>query len=280
MKYVKLVLVVHEKHQENVIANLADLGLDAFEQQENKLIIYIPKQSFNEVNRQLIDQILDDIPGKNYIDSTKIIANQNWNRKWEQTIEAQRAGPFFIKPTWSPEPVPEHSILLKIDPKMAFGTGYHESTRLMLRMLPETIKKGDRVMDAGTGTGILAIASAKLDAENVFAFDIDEWSIANVSENVLLNEVADRITIKQGSGEVIPCHESFNVILANIERNPILEMVPRFSRVLENEGVILLSGLLESDRQTVSASLNNRNFRILKVIRENEWIAFKAEKKQ
>lgn len=275
MKYIKLVIAISDEYQESLIAELSDRDFDAFEQQDGQLITYVEKERFSVGDREYLEELLAGYPGNSYIESEELVADQNWNEQWEQTIRAQQIGRFFVRPTWSRVSAPAGSILLEIDPKMAFGTGYHETTRLMLQLLPEAIYPGGTVLDAGTGTGILAIASIKLGARQAFAFDIDEWSSTNARENILLNGVADNITVKKGSAEVIPKDASFDVVLANIERNPILEMLPVLAKALKPGGNLLLSGLLETDRERMLAETESHSLRLENVRQENEWIALR-----
>ena len=278
MKYIKLVIEVANEYQENLIAELFDMDFDAFEQRENQIITYIIKENFGIGDRERIDQLLAAYPGNGFIESEEVVADQNWNEQWEETIRAQEVGRFFIKPTWVEDAPPKDKILLEIDPKMSFGTGYHETTRLMLQLLPKVVQNGDTIVDAGTGTGILSIAGIKLGGKHALAFDIDEWSISNTKENILLNEVADNITVQKGSAEVIPEDEQVDIVLANIERNTILEILPNLERVLKNNGSLLLSGLLESDKLAVLSQLEDK-FEIKEIIQENEWIAIHANKR-
>ena len=273
MKYIKLVIAIADEYQETFITELLELDFDAFEQQDNIIITYIPQQSFNDAHRERIEQILAVYPGKGYIKTEEVVADQNWNEEWEKTIQAQQIGSFFVKPTWSSEIKPEGTILLEIDPKMAFGTGYHETTRLILKQLPEIISEGATVLDAGTGTGILAIAAVKLGAQEVLAFDIDEWSVTNSKENIYLNDVADYISIKKGSVEVIPQDQKFDVVLANIERNPILQMMDALNKAMNSGGFMLLSGLQRKDQSVISKKAEELNLSVNKVSTENEWIA-------
>ena len=252
MKYLKLVIQIADKYQEPFIAELFDIGFDGFEQRNNQVITYILKKDFGISDRERIDTVLAAYPGDGFIESEEVVADQNWNEQWEETIKAQTVGRFFIKPTWSKEIVPKDKILLEIDPKMSFGTGYHETTRLILELLPNVITDNDFVIDAGTGTGILSIAAIKLGAREAFAFDIDEWSISNTRENILLNGVDQDVEVKKGSSEVLSEHSKADVVLANIERNTILEIFPDLDAILKKEGVLVLSGLLEKDKSSIS----------------------------
>jgi ribosomal protein L11 methyltransferase len=277
MKYIKLVIEVADNYQESLIAELFDMDFDAFEQRDNQIVTYITKEKFGVTERERIEQLLAAYPGDGFIESEEVVADQNWNQQWEETIKAQSVGRFFIKPTWCRETTPEDKILLEIDPKMSFGTGYHETTRLMLELLPNVIKTGDHVIDAGTGTGILSIAAIKLGAKDAFAFDIDEWSIENAQENILLNNVADFISIEKGSTEVIPKGKKADVTLANIQRNTILQILPDLKKSLKSGGALLLSGLLKSDEEAVLRALGN-DFEVIEIVQEHEWIAIHAKK--
>lgn len=277
MKYIKLVIEVADRYQENLIAELFDMDFDGFEQRDDQIVTYITKENFGISDRERIDQLLAAYPGNGFVKSEEVVADQNWNEQWEETIRAQEVGRFFIKPTWVADATPEDKILLEIDPKMSFGTGYHETTRLMLQLLPKVVQEGDTIVDAGTGTGILSIASIKLGAKYALAFDIDEWSISNTKENILLNDVADFMTVKKGSADVIPEGEQADIVMANIERNTILEILSELERALKPQGMLLLSGLLQSDRQAILGQLQD-DFEIVEIIQENEWIAIQAKK--
>lgn len=276
MKYLKFTLQIDDEYQEPLIAELFDIGFDGFEQRESQIITYITKENFGIGDREHIDQLLAGFPGDGFIESEEVVADQNWNEQWEQTIRAQQIGRFFVKPTWDQEQTPEGKILLEIDPKMSFGTGYHETTRLILNMLPELVQEGDTVIDAGTGTGILSIAAIKLGADHALAFDIDEWSIENTRENILINNVDKNISVKRGSSEVISKGKEVDLLLANIERNTILKLLPTFLDALKPEGDLVLSGLLETDQQDIIDQLSSRAH-IINITRENEWIAIHAQ---
>lgn len=277
MKYIKLVIEIDEQYQESLIAELLELDFDGFEQRDNQLITYIPDTEFGINDRERIDELLAGYPGDGFIKSEEVVADQNWNKQWEETIRAQEVGQFFIKPTWVSQETPDDKILLEIDPKMSFGTGYHETTRLMLQLLPKAVQQDDTIVDAGTGTGILSIAAIKLGAKYALAFDIDEWSISNAEENILLNKVDDYITIKKGSSECIPEGEQADVVMANIERNTIMAILEDLDHALKSGGHLLLSGLLESDKQSMLNELEGR-YEILEILQENEWIAIHTRK--
>lgn len=277
MNYIQLTICINEAYQEPLIAELDAMDFDGFEQLEGQLIAFIGQTKFTIGQRERINQILSVYPGDNFIEEEQVVEDQNWNKKWEETIQPIEVGQFLIKPTWSNKKA-KGKIVLEIDPKMAFGTGYHATTRLMLRELPKLISPNIKVLDAGTGTGILSIAAVKLGAGHVTAFDYDEWSVQNTEENLRLNDTFRKVEVRLGSMEVINLDEKFEVILANINKNMILEMLDSFQGCLNNQGKLLISGLLKTDENEVMQGLNEAGFKPKHVAQEAEWIAILAEK--
>jgi len=272
-EYLKLVFSIRDEFHDPVISELVDMGIDAFEQKPDQLITYVNRKVFSVQERDKIGRILEKYPGHNFISSEEVVTDQNWNEEWEKSISPREIDRFMVKPSWSRCKVPEDKIELIIDPKMSFGTGYHETTQLMLELLQEIVNGGDEVLDAGTGTGILAIASAKLGASHVLAFDIDEWSVQNAGENVSLNSVESTVEVREGSFEVVDENEMFNVVLANINRNTIVDYIEALSGHIKENGYLLLSGLLESDKESIMALREISSFEHIKTGKKNEWIA-------
>lgn len=278
MEYVELRISLNDDFHELLIAELFDLDFEGFEQEDDLLVATIPTNRFDDSKREEIEKKLMAFGGEPSILSEKIIAPQNWNLEWERTIKPQIIGKFYVHPTWSGfDSDIEDKIELMIDPKMAFGTGYHATTRVMLEWMPEVIKEDDAVLDAGTGTGILAIAALKLGARSAFGFDIDEWSETNARENILLNEV-DNFEVKLGSTEVIPDGEKYDVILANINRNALIELIPGLLRFLNEGGRLLLSGLLEEDEKTMLEQPALKELSHKGTRQHDEWIALLFKK--
>jgi len=196
--YITLTISIPFDYQEFLIAELLDMDFDGFEQDDEQLKAIIPQHRYSDVTREEVEEWLSLQPYPANIISEQTDEERNWNEEWERSIRPLVIGDFFVKPTWVNESIPEGKTLLEIDPKMAFGTGYHETTRLMLRLLPSVIQKKDEVLDVGTGTGILSIASIKLGAKSAFGFDIDEWSRNNAWENALINKVEKSFQIEEG----------------------------------------------------------------------------------
>ena len=270
MHTVELTIYVEDDWQELLIAELADLDFDMFHQDDGCLRAYTPAPRWTEAKRDAVQQWLRS-RGLFVPVEEDVIDPSNWNEQWEETIRPLVVGPFLIKPTWRSVP-PEHAdkLLLEIDPKMSFGTGYHPSTRLVLRVLPDLVQGGERVLDAGTGTGVLAIAALKLGAAQAFAFDIDPWAQDNAVENFLLNGVADRVAFRGGSLEVVP-DESYDLICANINRNALLGMLPSFADKVTSGGHIVLAGLLLADRDRMLDAAAQAGLASAREEQEDEW---------
>lgn len=277
-RYLEITIRIPFAYQEMLIAELLDHDFDGFEQNEDHLLAYIPAQRFNDVTREIIEQWIAGQPVSARFEGERIYEPQNWNEEWEKTIEPMQVGEFFIRPTWKPVSTPEGLILLEIDPKMAFGTGYHETTRLMLRMLSSSVKSGISVLDVGTGTGVLAIAALKLGAAHAFGFDIDEWSYDNATENALLNGVADSFVVKEGSFEVIPEESGYDMVLANVNRNMLLATSSQIVEHVREGGTLILSGLLDIDESVILANPDYADLELIDRQKENEWICLRFRK--
>lgn len=273
MNYIKLVFQIDDRYQEQFIAELMDLDFYGFEQEDERLIAYVEKPRYNDSNREYIEQLIGIYPGAAFLE-TSDIAEQNWNQTWEESIQPQSIGKFLVRPTWSAAEPDSDQILLEIDPKMAFGTGYHATTRLILRQLSRINFKGMEVLDAGTGTGILAIAAVKLGAKSSVGFDLDPWSEKNAIENAAQNGVENQVDIRFGGIEQIRKEEMFDVSLANINRNVILELIPILVQHTKKGGNICLTGLLDTDEDVVRERLSGEPVDIIDLQQEDEWILF------
>ena len=277
MNYLKLILEVSDDHQEYLIAELMDMDFYGFEQHDDRLIAYVEKPRFNDTNREVIEQMVASLPGASFVELSDL-AEENWNATWEESIQPQTIGSFFVRPTWSVEQPPKGKTVLEIDPKMSFGTGYHATTRLMLHQIDRLNCEGKRVLDAGTGTGILAIAACKKGASRVIGFDFDPWSERNANENALINDVGSRLEIRLGGFEQVEEEEPFDLVLANINRNVILEFLGDMIQKLTADGVLSLSGLLSTDEERLREELEKYPVQITGLEREEEWMMLQIEK--
>lgn len=265
---------------ETITGALSIEGFQGFWEDGNTLRAYIGEDRWRSDRlghlRRTLSRIADDLHIAPPSITLATVAPRNWNRSWEETIRPIRVtARIVIAPTWHPYTGSPDDIVLTIDPKMSFGTGYHETTRLMLVLLEKHCVTGTRVLDAGTGTGVLAIAAVKLGASSAIGFDVDEWSISNAAENTRLNGVSDRVEIRQGDLSSVP-ESGFDLIAANIQKNVIGEMLPGLVTRLSGRGTMLLSGLLAGDRDEVAALITEAGLLLREELAEGEWIACAA----
>jgi len=202
-----------------------------------------------------------------------VYENKNWNEEWEQSINVIHVSDkIVIKPTFRDYNAEPGQIVLIIDPKMSFGTGEHQTTKLVLMLLEKYTKAGARVLDVGSGSGILAIASVKLGAWHAVAVDIDDWCYDNAAENSKLNNVSDSIEVLQG--EITDIKESdFDLVLANIQKNILIEIAPEIYNRLKPGGIIILSGLLDYDEADIKTEFTELGFKFLEIKTLDTWIA-------
>jgi ribosomal protein L11 methyltransferase len=267
----KVVFHLNESLQELLIAELDERGFDSFEQVGGRLSAYARSQIWSDDIAEFLTSWLDE-RGVRPDFLMESIPEQNWNAEWESSLEPIDVGVFTIKPSWVELDTTAERIPVEIDPKMSFGTGYHASTRLVLRLLPAALKSGDRVLDAGTGTGVLAIASAKLGASSVFAFDHDRWSYINALENVRRNHVADVVQVALGDISCVP-DESFDVILVNIHLSVIERMMPALIARGAPQSSMLVSGLLVEHRERMMQLAESVGLDIQGEVTEETWYA-------
>ena len=269
-KTIVLALRIPETLREPLIADLADLGFDAFEETDDALRAYIPAPAWDAVGRETVDRWVRAAGlATEDVVTEEVIEDQNWNETWEASIQPIEVGPFIVAPTWAEVPEGGRTVL-RIDPKMAFGTGYHETTRLALNLLADHVPEGARVLDVGTGTGILAIATLLRGASSAVGVDIDPWSVTNGQENAALNGVSDRFEVREGSVEAVP-ETGFTFGIANIIRSILQPLVPEIVARLAPEAPLLVGGLLQTERDGFVAALAEAGYAPVSEATENEW---------
>lgn len=258
--------------REPLTAELAEMGFEAFQEISSGLAAYGPLSLWSdEARSDLVRWLAErEVP---LVLEESVIAPENWNRRWEASVTPVSAGPFVIAPTWAEVP-PEHAgkTLLRIDPKMSFGTGHHASTRLAVRLLSDVVQGGEAVLDVGTGTGVLAVAAVLLGAREALGIDIDPWSLTNAEETAALNGVSDEFTVQGGSVEVAG-DGVYDLVLANLIQHHLLPLLPALAARTALSGCLVLSGLLVSERGPMMQALRAESLAVVSEATEGEWWA-------
>ena len=258
---IQLTIEANEHQQEELIALLNDFNPNGYEQNEHALIAYFPAEHYDS---KAVETVLHG-----YDHSSKEVKQENWNKLWESNFEPVVVNNFcHIRAEFHPSlPNIKHEII--ITPKMSFGTGHHATTYMMIEHMKDIDFSGKKVFDFGTGTGILAILAEKLGAAHIKAIDVDDWSIENAHENIRRNN-CNKISINLSS-ELPP--EAFDIILANINRNVLLQFKKDLKKASSKKGLILVSGLLKDDRQDIVNAFNEEGLKLEKELEKNNWIS-------
>jgi len=265
--------------QEIAVAALSDFPFEGIVQENDTIIITVNEDNYSENTANEISGLISEYDIKFEIIEVESLNDKNWNEEFEAKVPAihvnDRIG---IAPEWKIGELTEE-IKIKINPKMSFGTGEHSTTKLCCQLLDGLVDNSSYWVDAGTGTGILAILAVKLGAREVYAFDNYEWSYENSLENVKLNEVDKQVKVDLADIDLIEIPKADGIV-ANIFTNLILSSMPKFYKSLEDsKGDLVCSGILKYDKELIVAKAKDVGFRLIKDVTEDEWIAFhfKAE---
>ena len=252
--------------QEELIARLSVKDYHGFEQTETELRAFIDEQSFDE---SVVDQVAKHY-NLNY--KMNLVEPKNWNSDWESSFQPVVIDKFVAIRAEFHEPHPDVRYEIIITPKMSFGTVHHATTVLMIEQMCNLELAGKRVMDFGTGTGILAILAEKMGAEKIIGIDYDDWSIENAAENLERNKCS-RIELLQS--DTARSTGQYGIILANINKNVILENLTLLSQQLEKGGTLLLSGLLKDDEGELRDAAVGVHLKYRLTVEKNRWIAIR-----
>lgn len=250
-------------------AALGDCGFDSFEETTQGIIAYCPAPLFDEI---ALKTAIDELPLK--IDFTyrvEHMADQNWNETWEQNsfVPIEIDNRCVIHSSEKPVSKPfQYDIL--INPKQAFGTGNHETTRMMLEFLLEYDLKNKNVLDMGCGTGVLSILTSLRGAKQVESIDIDRWAQENTEENCRLNSRTN-ITVKLGDATLLS-DQQFDIILANINRNILLNDMNKYVNVLAPNGKLVMSGFYKTDFSLIQQKAESLGLKTVSMTETNEWV--------
>jgi len=249
MSYQEFTITCQPAFIQILIAEFGALEFDTFQENEAGFITYWEGDFDTSLLHELIDRYKESA---SFGYSIKETVKQNWNKEWEKNYDPIIIDKTCVVKAAFHTELPSYPIELIITPKMSFGTGHHETTHLMLaEMLIINFEK-KKVMDAGTGTGVLAILAKKQGASAVFAFDIDDWCVENTAENADVNGV--EVMVKKTSIEDVATKDEYDVVLANINKNILLKQMSHYKRVLSADGTLLLSGFYLEDLEDIKKS--------------------------
>ena len=256
-----------------LIAELGELGFESFVETETGLLAYILKSEWH-------DEILENLfafqnPNFEISWTSKEIEQQNWNAEWEKNFHPILVDDrCMVRAPFHEAVEVEYDIV--IEPKMSFGTGHHETTHMMIQFMLETDLKNKSVLDMGCGTAVLAILAEKKGSSSVEAIDIDEWCYQNSLENIRRNS-CQNIRVLKGHASLLKA-QAFDVIIANINRNILLNDIPVYATCLNANGFLFLSGFYKEDIPKIQAVCKHCNLSFEAQIFRNDWVALKFKK--
>ncbi len=282
MSWIELKLDIPNHLLEQISAYLFAQGCEGINVIDDGIVIYFSSHRWtNETKISLAEYIRHVVPGftgKNI--QVNAMAEQDWNKNWKEYFKPVRiSSRVVIRPPWEDFRASQGDVLVTINPKMAFGTGHHESTKLVLIEMEKIIKPGMHVLDVGTGSGILAILAHKFGAESVLGVDNDMESVKNATENMSLNDISSGIHIGFAELEQVTPSD-YDVVLANINKNILLRYAPLFPEYLRQGGILILSGILRQDEADIRNAFRSHGFVIKKHNVMKDWLVLVLELKE
>ena len=291
MNWAQITITTSEEASEAVGNYLFEMDAHGIELKDSVdsttvLIAYFPLDDRIDTRVKKLNAFLTDLPkwgiqsNQTKID-LKHIASEEWTEAWKSNYHPLKVGKsILIAPTWHKIPSDNTDILIRLDPGMAFGTGYHATTRLSLKMLEETTRPNQYVADIGTGSGILAIAAVKLGAKHVDAIELDETAIPIAEENFIRNDTKEQISLLHGDG-LSTVDKKYDLIIGNILTKAILPIIPYCPVRLKPNGHVIFSGILESEQDLIEEALVENSMECIHIMQESEddvkWVAINAK---
>lgn len=273
MNYFKYRFFTEPSKAEILLAFLSELPFETFEETEGSFDAFLPASENTGVIENEFLKLQKKIP---FSFEREEIEHRNWNAEWEANFQPVRIDNFCnVRAEFHP-PVSDVKYELIINPKMAFGTAHHETTYMMIKMMREQPFQGAKVLDYGCGTGILSILASKLGASIVDAVDIEQEAYQNTLENAQINNV-DSIQAIHGTLHNI-LDSGYDIILANINRNVILDSLPTLHQILVRNGVLLISGILKQDVPVLMTFAEDFRFTLDDKLEKGDWACLKLLK--
>ncbi len=280
-RWISVKILAAPFYLEVLSASLFAAGAEGIQEEDNQFTIFFAEQTWSQdLYLLLLKWFKEVIP--DFDESRLVIEAQqqeNWLEKWKQGFKPFKVGKrIVVLPDWEDYQPASAEIVLKITPKMAFGTGHHETTQLCLQAMERYYQPDMRLLDAGTGSGILSIFAAKLGGRQILGIDNDPQAIENARENAELNDVSDKVQFEVGDVQQL-LSGNFDFIVANINRNVLVQISDGLVRALARNGLLVLSGILKSDQELVEKTYGQKGLLLLERNRLKEWLAliFKKE---
>ena len=274
MDYLEFKIACQEEYREILIAELAEIGFDSFLETEDGIDAYAPEADFD---REAFDQLIETYRESAGLSLTEgKMPKVNWNEEWEKNYDPIEVDNLVYVRASFHEPVTGFRYEIVINPKMSFGTGHHATTFQMLRHQGQLDHQGKRVLDVGSGTGILAIMAHLLGAREVEAFDIDDWCVDNGNENFDLNGLSTRMGL--GTIRQVNPQGPFDIVLANINKNVLLDEMVIYSGLLVSKGYLLLSGFYTQDIEDLVDAAQLLGLTLIKSSDKDNWAALILQK--
>jgi len=276
MKNYNVFKIYSNPFQPDLISGLLwEMEITGITEEENYLIVFANEEA--DVNEERIKKYLEKLKSEKLLNDYSIVCEslpeENWNELWERRREIIRVSDkFVIKPTFKDYIAQQGEIVLTIDPKMSFGTGEHQSTKLIIKLLEKYVHPGMRLLDLGSGTGILSIAAIKLGAAEAVAVDNDERCYENCNENRGLNSVTGKVKIVNGLISDLK-EDNFDLIIANIQKDILLCIADQIREKIKLNGIVILSGLLIKDKKDIEQHYTETGFETVETDAMDEWIA-------
>ena len=273
--YLEVNFEISAEFSDLIIAELDQHGYDSFQETETGVQAYILIDEFDEEVIKDLQQQYEDIVEFNY--SVTELENKNWNEEWEKNFEQSIISDECIVRASFHVPDKEYKYDIVINPRMSFGTGHHATTSMMLLHELDMDIQNKKVLDAGCGTGVLAIMAVKLGASEVFAYDIDDWSYNNALDNFSLNNT-ETININIGEVDVAISNGPYDVILANINKNVLLQDIQHFANFLQENGYLVLSGFYEKDIEDLMNEAKKYDLSLENQKEKDGWVSLRLKK--
>jgi ribosomal protein L11 methyltransferase len=272
------------KERENVFGEIYHLNPDDYPDEGVVIKAYLPVNSFlgdtiDAIKESINNLQLFDIDlGKNVV-SISEVNEEEWATAWKKYYNPVKISErFTIVPTWEDyTPVSSDELIIELDPGMAFGTGTHPTTVMCIQALERTVQPGDLVVDVGTGSGVLSIAAALLDAKRIQSLDLDEVAVQSAIQNVEINNVQDKVSVSQGN-LLDGVNEQADIVVANILAEVIMRFTDDVAKVVKPGGHFIASGIIQTKKQDVKEAIIASGFTVEETILMEDWVAIIAKR--